>query len=384
MPTAIAPSRYHGKIIDPQKVAEVSKPTPMPHLVLGERLNVIVLGDSHNRKTLLQIKNSTLSAETPLPLQSGETLTVHVDQLYPTIVLRTVSAKDAEISRINEFLKFYRSNPGAFKETIAALKALLDEGAPNQPSHFLLKREAQNLNRILNKIIISKDNIADPLFIKEYITALGLSGERRLMKALSDPAILKEKTTGATLKEILLKLSAEWLATQTTPNDNDPDGCRIRQFSDLADHTATVIESLQIVNVLAQEQDGLYMLQIPFQFPDGIRMQELFVETDRNKDTQDTEKQCRIVLFLDMDSLGELAIDMGLKGGTLRCTVKCPDQKVFDFMQPLLPALGQALSGIDYTVGVLQCVLDLNIGAWKNDFLQDLTLFAQNSIDVMI
>jgi hypothetical protein len=384
MPTAIAPSRSHGKIIDPQKAVEVSKPTPMPHLVLGERLNVIVLGDSHNHKTLLQIKNSTLSAETHLPLQNGETLTVHVDQLHPTIVLRTISAKDAEISRMNECLKFYRSNPGALKETITALKALFDEGAPNQSSHFLSKKDAQNLYKILNKIIISKDNIADPLFIKEYITALGLSGERRLMKALSDPSILKEKTDGATLKEILLKLSAEWSAAQTAPNDNDPDGSRIRQFSDLADHAATVIESLQIVNILAQEQDSLYMLQIPLQFPDGIRMQELFIETDRDNGTQDTGKQCRIILFLDMDSLGELAIDMGLKGGTLHCTVKCPDQEVVDFVQPLLPELGQALSGIDYTVGVLHCTLDRNIRSWKKDFLQDLALFAQNSIDVMI
>ena len=93
MPTAIAPASSHGKIIAPQKTAEVSKPTPMPPLVLGERLNVLVLGDSHNRKTLLQVKNSTLLAESSLPLQSGETLTVHVDQLHPTIMLRTISAE---------------------------------------------------------------------------------------------------------------------------------------------------------------------------------------------------------------------------------------------------------------------------------------------------
>lgn len=384
MPTAIAPSSSHGKIIAPQKAAEVSKPTPMPPLVLGERLNVLVLGDSHNRKTLLQIKNSTLLAETPLPLQSGETLTVHVDQLHPTIVLRTISAEDPEISRTNEFLKFYRSNPGALKEMIASLKALFSEGTPNPISHFLSKREVQNLYNILNKIIISEDNIADPLFLKDYITALGLTGERRLMKALSDPAILKEIKSGATLKEILLKLSAELTAVQTALGDNELDGCQIRQFSDLADHAATVIESLQIVNVLAQEQDGLFVLQIPVQFTDGIRMQEIFIETDRENGEHDAEKQCRIVLFLDMDSLGELAVDMGLKEGTLHCTFKCPDQKVFDFIQPLLPALSHALSGIDYAVGVIQCVLDRNIPSWKQDFLHDHSLFTQNSIDVSI
>jgi hypothetical protein len=384
MPTAIAPSSSHGKIIAPQQAAEVSKPAPIPPLVLGERLNVVVLDNSHNRKTLLQIKNSTLLAESSLPLQSAETLTVRVDQLHPTIVLRAISAEDPAISRTNEFLKFYRSNPGALKEMIASLKAIFSEGTPNQLSQFLPKGEVQNLYKILNQIIISEDNIADPLFLKDYITTLGLTGERKLLKALSDPAVLSEKKSGSTLKEILLKLSAELTAVQTAPGDKEPDGLRISQLSDLADNAATVIESLQIVNVLAQEQDGLFMLQIPVQFPDGIRMQELFIETDRENGAQDAEKQCRIVLFLDMDSLGELAVDMGLKEGMLHCTFKCPDQKVFDFMQPLLPALDEALSGIDYAVGLIQCVLDRNIGSWKQNFLQDHSLFTRNSIDLSI
>jgi hypothetical protein len=384
MSTAIAPSSSHGRIIDTQKTAEVSKTAPIPPLVLGERLNVLVLGDSHNRKTLLQIKNSILSAETPLPLKNGETLTVHVDQLYPTLVLQTISAEDVEISRTNEFLKFHRSNPGALKEMIASLKALFGEETLNKLSRFLSKGEVQNLNNILNKIIMSEDNISDPLFLKDYVTALGLTDERRLMKALSDPAMLKERQSGATLKEILLKLSVELKAVHTPPGDNEPDALRIRQFSDLADRAATVIESLQIVNVLAQEQDGMFILQIPVQFPDGIRMQELFIETDRKKSDQGAEKQCRIVLFLDMDALGELAVDMGLKEGALHCTLKCPDQKVFDFMQPLLPGLGQAFSETDYAVGIIQCVLDRNIPSWKRDFLQDHSLFTRNSIDVCI
>jgi hypothetical protein len=384
MPTAIAPSSSHGRIIGPQQAAGLSSPTPMPPLTVGERLNVLVLSDSHNRKTLLQIKNSTLPAETPLPLRSGETLTVQVDQLHPTLVLRTISAEEPEISRINEFLKFYRSNPGALKEMIVSLKALFGEGTPHPLSRFLSKPEAQNLHKILTRIIISEDNIANPLFLKDCIAALGLTGERRLLKALSDPAALAEKKSGATLKEVLLKLSAERSAVQTTPGDNEPDGFRIRQFTDLADRAATVIESLQIVNVLAQEQDGLFMLQIPVQFPDGLRMQELFIETDRENGKRDAGKQCRILLFLDMDALGELAVDMGLAEGTLHCALKCPDQKVFDFLQPLLPALGQALSGIDYEIGVIQCVVDRNIGSWKQDFLQDHSLFTRNSIDVSI
>jgi hypothetical protein len=383
MPIVIVPPSPPERITALQKAVEVSRPTPIPPLALGETLNVLVLGDSRNHKTLLQVKNSTLLAESPSPLHSGETLTVQVDQLHPTLVLRTISA-DPEISRTNEFLKFYRSNPGALKEMIASLKALFSDGTSNPITHFASQREMQSLHGILNRLIISEESIADPLLLKNYITTLGLTGERRLMKALSDPAILKEGKNGATLKEILLKLAAERPDAPTALGDKDPDGLRIRQFFDLADHAATVIESLQIVNVLAQEQDGLFTLQIPVQFPDGIRMQEIFIETDRDRGEPAAGKQCRIVLFLDMDSLGELVVDTGLSNGALCCTLKCTDQQVFDFMQPLLPALGHALAETGYTVGTIQCVLDRNLGSWKQDFLQDHSLFTRNSIDVNI
>jgi hypothetical protein len=384
MPTVIAPSGSDGNIFALQKAAEISKPTLMPSLVPGERLNVLVLGNSHNGKTLLQVKDSALLAESPLPLQSGETLTVQVDQLHPILVLRTISAANHEISITNQFLKVYRSNPDALKEMIGSLKTLFTDGTLKQLSHFLSKQETQNLHNILKQIIISEDNIANPLFLKDYVSALGLTGEHRLMRALSDPSVLKEQKSGVTLKEILLKLSTELTAVQTALGDDNLDGFPIRQLSDFADQAATVIESLQIVNVLAQRQDGLYMLQLPIQFPDGIRMQEIFIEADQGNGKEDAEKNCRVVLFLDMDSLGELAVDMGITNATFNCTFKCQDQQVFDFLQPLLPALDQALSETDYTVGIVQCVLDRDVRSWMQDFLQDHSLFTQNSIDLSI
>jgi hypothetical protein len=384
MPTTIVPSLSEGKVLALQKAAEIFRPTLMPSLVPGEKLNVLVLGDSLNGKTLLQVKNSTLLAESPLPLQSGQTLTVQVDQIRPLLVLRTISAPDQEISITNQFLKSYRSNPDALKEVMNSLNILFTDGTLKQLSHLLSKRETQNLHNILKQIIISDDNISNPLFLKDYIGTLGLTGERRLLKALSDPSVLKEQARGITLKETLLNLSAELTVHQTATGDDSLDGLPIRQFSDLANRAATVIESLQIVNVLAQQQDGLYMLQLPIQFPGGIRMQEIFIEADPENGKENAERQCRVVLFLDMDSLGELAVDMGISNAALNCTIKCQDQQVFDFLQPLLPTLSLALSETDYTVGVIQCILERDVRSWMQTFLQDHSLFTQNSIDLSI
>jgi hypothetical protein len=367
-----------------QEAVGVSKQKAIPSLVLGESLNALVLSSSIERKALLQIKNSTVLADTPFPLQNRETLTVRVDQLYPIIVLRIITRDDAEISKIHEFLKLYRSNPGALKDMIGSVNDLLRGDNLRELGNYLSKKDILNFFRILNQIIVSKDNMKNPLFFKESIVALGLTDERRLMKALSDPSILKDNQIGLTLKQILMKLSSKLSPIQIASDHTDLDIQKIGQFSSIADHAATVIETLQIVNIMAQEQDGLFVLQIPFQFPDGIRTQDIFIEADREMNKQYNGIQCRIVLFLDLDALGELAVDAGLKDGILRCTIKCPDQNVCDFMQPLLPELREALSGIDYSTGSVECVLEQDIQSWKNDFLHDRNLFTQSVIDVCV
>lgn len=149
MTPVITSPQPSSKIITPQEAQSVSKSTPIPPLVLGENLHVHVLSTSFNRKALLQIKNFTLLAHTPLPLQSGETLTVRVDQLHPMIVLRMILQEDSEISKSNEFLKLYRSNPGALKEVIATVKDLLHSDHLKNFANYISKKDIQNIIKAL-------------------------------------------------------------------------------------------------------------------------------------------------------------------------------------------------------------------------------------------
>jgi hypothetical protein len=384
MPSSITSLQPPTRISTLQETLIVSKPTPIPSLVVGENLNVLVLSSSLESKALLQIKNSTLLAYSPFPLQSGEILTVRVDQLHPMIVLRMILREDAEISKTNEFLKLYRSNPIALKEMISSVKDYLVHDNLKVLAKYLPKEDIQNMIKVMEKIIISKNNTTNPLFVKDSIVALGLAGERRLMKSLSDPKILSDEKNNGTLKGILLKLSSGLTPIPVPSENTKHDTQLIRQFSHFADHAATVIESLQIVNILAQEQDGLFMLQIPFQFPEGIRTQDLYIESDRSRRADESGKQCRVVLFLDMDTLGELAVDAGIQDKVIQCTLKCSDQHVLYFLQTLLPELHKSLSGIDYVIGNMQCVLDKNIRAWKNDYLQNHSVLSQSVIDLRI
>ena len=332
MPSVITSPQSPGRIGTFQETSRVSKPTPIPFLALGENLNVLVLSNSIGHKAF----------------------------------------------------KFYRSNPVALKEMIASVKDFLINDNIKDFSKYFSKEDTQNLIKVLDKIIISKKNMTNPLFLRDSFLALGLASERRLMKSLSDPEILNDEKNNPTLKGILLKLSSKLTPIHLANDYTKGDSQKMMQFSDFADHAATVIESLQIVNILTQERDGFFVLQIPFQFQDGIRMQDLYIESDRNRKEDESKKECRLVLFLDMDTLGELAVDAGIQDRVIRCTFRCSDPHVLVFMQTLLPELRKALSGIDYAIGSLRCVLDRNIESWKNDFLRKCSLFSESVIDVCV
>ena len=385
MPPPIISPLSSQQAISVQEVAKTPQTTPIMPLVTGESLDVHVLGYDRDNKVLLQIKTSILAAESQLPLQVGEKLTVRVDQLRPSIILRVIAPEDSDISKANESLKMYRANPTALRDMIITVKNFFSGENLKELSNLISNQNIQAIHKVLDQIIISKTNISNPLFLKDYITALGLILESGLMKALTAQALTEDDKSGQTLKETLLKLSSELRALQAAPNSRDFDSQqKIKQLSDFVDHSLSVIESLQIVNVLAQEQDNLFTLQIPFQCPDAIRMQNIFIETDREKSGHDLGKQYRIVLFLDMDALGEVAVDAGIRDGNLQCTIKCENQGILDFMSALLPELQDGLAGIGYSASFVQFTLDKDLRAWKLDFLSDHRLFSQNSIDLCV
>ena len=384
--TSLIPSTQSSQpIISVLNAVKATTPTPLISLMIGENLDARVLAHDRDHRVLLQIKNTPLIADTQIPLQTGDKLTVRVDQLHPNIVLRIISREDADIIKANEFIKLFRSNPGAFKDMIVSVKDILGGENLKELLNDTADKGVQRLNKMLDHIIISKTNATNPLFVKDYITALGLSLERRLMKALSNPVSLKEEGHGHSLKEILLKLSSELQTIQGTRGSAELDlSKKMGQFSNIIDQALKVIESLQVVNVLAQEQDNLFLFQIPLQYPDGVRMQDIFIETDREKNGQNTGKSYRVVLFLDMDALGELSVDAGVKGRSLRCTIKCRNQDVLDFMSVLLPELQEKLSGAGYDACNLQCALEGDIQSWNHEFLVEHKLFSQNIINMCV
>jgi len=380
---AISPDLFHLQNIALQKTPAAFKAaSPLP-FVLGEVLNAVVISHHSEHGIQLQFKNKTMIADSQIPLQAGEKLTVRVDQVVPSIVLRIVNRNEDETSLANGFVRYYRSNPQALKELLDQAKDFFAGGKFNELPSYVCPNDILTLANLLDKIIISNATVTNPLFLKESLAALGLTFERGLVKALLAPELANEEKNSPTLKEILLKLSSNFQSTELS-GDFSKFGThdKIEQLLNFVDHTLQVIESLQVVNVLAHEQDQLFAFQIPFQFPEGIRMQDIFIETEQERNEQNKGKRVRIVLFVDMDALGELAVDAAVNEGTLRCSIRCQSEEIQDFITALLPELQEKLSSVGYASSAVQCNLDRDLSSWKQDFLRKYKLFSQSAIDL--
>jgi hypothetical protein len=352
-------------------------------LVLGEVLNTLVTSHPQGQRVQLQIKNATVMADCPFPLQFGDKLTVRVDQLHPALVLRVVGQVEEEALKASEFVKLYRSNPHAFKDVLTGLREVFNGNKPDGPAGPLNPKDLLALANLLGKIIISKAQVGNPQYLKDCVAALGLTLERDLRESLADPTSGTAEKSAKTLKGVLLGLSSDLQGTD--PMGLLPSGefqPRLEGFSRLVDQALKVIESLQIVNVLAQEQDQLFALQIPFQCSDGIRMQELFIETEKDGAGKARQGHYKIVLFIDMDALGEMAVEAGIAEGSLHCTIKCQKPDIADFITDSLPELQGRLSGLGYAAPKVHCTLDGELPAWKQNFLLDHRIFSQSTINV--
>jgi hypothetical protein len=137
-----------------------------------------------------------------------------------------------------------------------------------------------------------------------------------------------------------------------------------------------------MVNVLAQEQDQLTVLQIPCECADGIRMQELFIERDGKGGQDGQEDGYRVVLFVDLDALGTLAVEASLQKGRFQCTIKGPDRAVLDYLGKSLPELEAQLAQLGYREARVLCLTDDDLPAWRRDFLMQYSLYSQSSIHV--
>lgn len=345
-------------------VQEISATAGRLRLGTGELLEALVLSQHGDGKVTLQVKNTSIAAETLVALNAGEKLTVRVEQTLPQVVLRIVGG--TEMQKITELLCLHRSNPGALADLFSGAKDILNPAVIETHAGQAAAKSARMLLQILDASVFSRATAGNPLFLKDMMAWIGLLLERNLLKG-------QEKSDGReTVKELLLKLAGEIRDTGTA----EP----LKETLAFLERGTKAIEGQQIAAVIGQELDRSLVLQAACQFPAGIRMQDIFI--DQETDGPDGLQRFHCVLLLSMDALGDVIADASACGSRLDCVLYCDTPETLDFLNVLLPELRDRLAAAGYAESFVRCVLQRDMQDAKSGYIAQKRLYSLHAVDI--
>ena len=346
-------------------------------LQLGENLEAQVAQKLDANRVVVMMKGSPVTAETTIPLQVGQKINVEVQSLQPQILLRLVSGDaGGEQARITGYLKAFRTEPQAMTELFQSGGPLFSPESLKTLSHGLLRDRSQVLGQMIRTLIFSTETMKNPLFIRDFMARAGFLLEHNLGKALTEnqAGAFNVQPQGDNLKSALIDLSAgirTWLNTR--PDIPEAEAAKLMRLAEYADRSVRTLETQQVLNVVSREQDNRFMVQIPFAFSQGPTMQDIFIEFDgsRGEECREAGAPFRVVFFLNLDVLGEMMIDVGIRGQELTADLSCQRVDTVGLVSSGLEELRENLDSLGFRVMRMTCDIRDDITLTKHDYVRN-------------
>jgi hypothetical protein len=343
-----------------------------PALSVGDTVEAAVIKVLPGNQYLLNIKDTSMLADSQAPLTAGEKITVQVEKLTPAILLRLISSTQGEAAVINKYLLLHRSNPVALGEIFSKIGELLTNSKSLPPSLMIISANLEKISQLSGKIIVS--GITQPFVnnLTDYAKSLGLSMEHDLVKYLVQGSKISKGDEQTSVKRLFMDILQNLNAFMgDVSNIDDALLNQLKQLRTFAEESISALETHQILKVLSRESGGPYILQLPFAFPDGVRMQDIYIEreNEQGKDDEGKAASFRMTIFLDLDQMGEITLDARFQGKKIDCVFHCQNDDTSHFVGNFLDELKVKLEGAGYDVGGLQCLVEENVHVMRQEYL---------------
>ena len=357
---------------------------PLPNLVPGETLTVSVIEKQSSNQYLMAMKDASIMAKSDIPLNVGEKLQVKVQSVQPQIVLNVIDPQKQNMdAKVNEKLLQWRINPDALPQLLSKVDEFSINLKSVDWSQSMSQTKIDVLMKLINNITLSSQTRTNPLFVKDFVSQIGLMLESDLGKMASlaakgaPTAILAEN-----LKTSLLKLSAAITDILKDPAKMDPQvASKLMNLSSFTSDALKALEARQAVNVIYQQNESGLYLQVPLALGGALRQADIFITPD-DKNAADAKKysSCSVVIFLDLDYLGEIYIDASVREGRIRCLIKCESDEAKELLASSADQLKEALGSIGYGVEQIDCLKVSELKTKKTEYMEQQLL---GSVDLV-
>ena len=287
-------------------------------------------------------------------------------------------------TQINEKVRQWRADPESLLHVIdkvAEFAKLLQTG--DLPP-TISKNDIDKLIKLFDSIIFSPRTKNNPLFLKDFVSRIGLlleSSLRQLVDEASKGRI--EKPLQDNLKALLLKLSSAVGEVLRENSKLDIEiTAKLTNILTFTNEALKVIEVKQALNSVFQDSDNGLVLQVPVALADGFRLAHIFI-TPEEKNGQGKTKfsSCAVTIFLDLDLLGKIAVNASVRDGGFNCVIKCENLEIKDLINDNLDELKNSLSGTGYRLGYIDCVQGEGLMDEREEFLARQSFFAVDLIN---
>ncbi len=367
-------------LIHPRQAAEETL-----SLSKGDVFRAKVIRNLTSHEILLETGRGMFSAQSTRSFNRGDSMLLKVEELQPMVLLSLVQSSEEAFHPVKSNLAMFRSSPDALFNVIRNGLSLRDGNLQSLLPLFE-KAEADSLQRMVSSLVYSEKSLNDPLFLKQFIINLGYLVEKSLRRFLSGFPEKEDalwNSSAKTLKGLLSRLSARMRPLLSGAPGSELNPSLLKAIENLityADDSLETIYNHQVINVIGQEEEQGYYFQIPIKSSDHLTMADLFIDLQGRK-TKNPPDRFRFVMFVAMDALGDLMVDVSCRQKMVWGTFKCSHVDSDRFLQNYLELLNDRMTSAGYSQANFTVCSSANLAAEKLDFINKRAIYSKKIIN---
>ena len=357
------PSATHGEELTEKRGEIFSGKKLSANCTVGQLLKGKVEEALGEKRFLINFKGFKIVTESTVPLNAGQSIQVKVTQTSPQVIFNLV-VEGAEEQKALALIRSHLPSSTSLADLVEKLGKIFTGEKLYQLEVALDKTVLEKVMSSLSSLSVNKDVAGNPENLKQLIDRSGLYYEAKWKDVLLSNTVLAKNTNALVekdLKALLLRLSQDLEQIPGVMNKGESDQVNqaLHNLLEVVNASIEKIETNQLVNYLTSKNDQQVVLQIPVVLPEGIKTAELYVHTNsrRKKKEKLSDDDCHIVFLLTMRNLGHLRIDTRVTDKNIGCTIQVDNREIADFVKRNLPELSRRLSGLDFSVEKLSCII---------------------------
>jgi len=332
----------------------------LKHLKKGQTVTAKVLQAVSGRRALLMIGGQKVTARTFLPLQTGQTILLKLEQTGNGQVFKFAGlpGETAGANQPSVFGSFGTGRPYVMlAQLLDGLEASKSDGPAGTPRHLTVLR-----NLVTTLSLTS--GTPSPVFLKRLMGGSGLLWESKLAalanrgETLTPAAV--DRLVAGDLKATLLRMLSGHGDTLSQP---------------LAEQVRGMLGGLerhQLFNHHLLENEGRYLLPIPLADQAFLKFGQLLLDLgDRKRSGAQKERLVTVSFLLSLSRLGELRADFSILKAGLTGAFGVADDAARALVNRHLPELRRKLGDHGYSV------LDISCRVLERYQLSEMSLEAQ-------